>query len=222
MNIDRATLRLRAGEFYEAVPSKSLLVLHHTVGGSAASSVRWWNEDPRRVATAYIIERDGAVYETMPPECWAGHLACHDLEMEKRSIGIELASEGALTEDEGVLWAFGTGTGKRLGRADELLAAGRVVRFPGKYRGYEYFDAYDAAQLESAMALVIYLCERFSIPKRIPLEALTPLGDPRPYVHYAGVIHHALVRPDKSDLHPAFPFARLARALGDAAWVAAA
>jgi hypothetical protein len=59
--------RLLEGQFYQARGLKTLVVLHHTVGGSALSSIRWWRDDPRVVGTAYVIERDGTIYQTFPP-----------------------------------------------------------------------------------------------------------------------------------------------------------
>lgn len=219
MTIDRS-LRLPAGQYYANALPKRAIVLHHTVGGSAKSSFDWWLADPRRVGTAFIIERDGTVFEVFPPEGWAGHLACHDLTLEQASIGIELASEGGLVERDGALWAF---DGKnRLGGTDDLLERGRVVRFVGGYRGFEYFDAYEPAQMAAAIALTLELCDRFGLRRALTRDALAPSGDPRPFVGYQGVLHHACVRPDKSDLHPGFDYRALAEALGDAAWTAAA
>ncbi len=219
MNIDRS-LRLPPGQYYSRAQLKTAICLHHTVGGSAASSFAWWLQDPRVVGTAYLVERDGTVLEVFPPECWAGHLACHDPALERSSIGIELASEGALTERDGNLWAF---DGKRLlGDTTSLLAQGRVVRLERPWRGYhQWFDAYDEAQVAATIELVAHLVETFALERRLPDEAAWPAGDPRPYVGYRGVFHHACVRADKSDLHPLFPWHRLASALG-VPWRAAA
>ena len=221
LTVDRS-LRLPHGQYYSRAQPKRAVVLHHTVGGSAKSSFAWWLQDPRVVGTAYLIERDGTIYEVFPPECWAGHLGIKDVEAEKETIGIELASEGALIEKGGDVWAFGAGTGKLLGRADELLKAGRVVRLDIPWRGYQWFDAYDPPQVAAAIALVLELCDRFGIPRRLPLEAANGKADVRRWIGYRGVLHHAMVRKDKSDLHPRFPWRELARALADPAWSAVA
>jgi N-acetyl-anhydromuramyl-L-alanine amidase AmpD len=195
-------------------------VLHHTVGGSALSSIRWWRDDPRVVGTAYIIERDGTVYETFPPQCWAWHIGIKDARIEQRSIGIELASEGGLIEQDGKLWAFAGPSqgGKLLGNADTLLGAGRVLKLTAPYRGFTWFDSYDEPQVTAAIALVDDLCTRFSVPRVLPVAVSQPSGDFRPYFAFEGVVHHAMMRKDKSDLHPGFAYSRLGAALGDPQW----
>ena len=74
--IDRS-LRMPKGEFFPAIPDKSGIALHQTVGGSAFSTFEWWMEDQaengmrRMVGTAYIIDRDGTIHEVFDPAGWA-------------------------------------------------------------------------------------------------------------------------------------------------------
>lgn len=223
--IDRASLRLQTGQYFPEEQTKTGIVLHHTVGGSAASTLKWWQADPRRVATAYLVERDGRIYEVFPPEAWAWHANVKAEDFERRTIGIELCSEGALEaapdpDNPGrlLLYAF-QGAGRRLlGPAERLLEERRVIHFSEGWRGYSWFDQYDDRQVAASIALVAWLCERFRIPARIPLEAYLPAADPRRWYAFAGVLHHTMLRADKSDLHPGFPFWRLAQALGDDRW----
>lgn len=213
LEIDRS-LRLPDGQWAQTAAPKSLIVLHHTVGGSARGSVEWWASDPRMVGTAYVIERDGTIFEVFPPEGWCWHVGIKDARIEQRSIGIELTSEGALVERAGRLHAF---DGKKpLGSTAHLVGTGRAVRLVKPWRGYEYFDAYDAAQVESAARLIRYLCIRYGIPLDIPTEAHSPEGNPRKWFGFKGVIHHAMVRKDKTDLHPLFPWATLRSLIGSA------
>ena len=85
-------------------------MLHYTAGGSARSTFTWWQTgQPQRVATAYLVERDGTVFEVFDPRFWAFHLALAGTggRVERHSIGIELASAGWLEERGGELLAFG-------------------------------------------------------------------------------------------------------------------
>jgi hypothetical protein len=49
--------------------SKDLLVLHFTAEASAEGAFSSWVADTSRVATAYIVDRDGTIYETFDPAC---------------------------------------------------------------------------------------------------------------------------------------------------------
>lgn len=222
--IDNVTLRLADDQYEAEGPpgGKSLVVLHHTVGGSARSTVEWWRTDPRKVGTAYIVERDGRIFEVFPPECWGYHLGVKDAAIERRSIGIELASEGPLKivrdEDSGRQMLYAAATGKVMGGVGELLSQNRAAHFPLGYRGYEWFDAYDEVQVRAVVRLVVWLCEKFGIPQRLPREAAMNGADLRRWYAFQGVLHHAMLRADKSDLHPGFPFDWLGRALHDPTW----
>lgn len=205
--------RLDPGEYKPQASQKDLICLHHTVGGTAWSTFAWWRQDPRAIATAYIVARDGIIYEVFPPDCWAWHLGVKDEKIERRSIGIELASEGGLTcrREDGTYQLYAFDGKRKLGAAAHLKRTNQAVRFDDPWRGYRWFDTYEPAQIQSTIALVLHLCERFNIPKKIPTpeECRSPQADLRRWFHHSGVLHHAMLRQDKSDLHPAFPFETL-------------
>jgi len=204
MSIDRS-LRLRKGLDYIADPQpKSLIVLHHTVGGSAKSTFDYWMNDPRHVATAYLVERDGTVYETFAPGFYAWHLGVKGGDpLEKRSIGIELCSEGGLEVRNGHAFAFGT---RDLGPVAQLQD--RIEYHD--WRGFKCFDRYDPAQVAATIELVDGLCRQFTIPRVMPTPAeCRGPADLMRWWTFKGVLHHALLRSDKSDLHPGFPYEAL-------------
>lgn len=208
MEINR-TLRLSDNQYYKTETNKTQVVLHHTVGGSAISSFRWWQSQPIHVATAYIIERDGTIHEVFDPRYWAHHLGLRhskNTHYNKSSIGIELASEGGLTRQGDYLYAFDGK--KRLYNVH--TDTGLFVHFPNKFRGFEYFDAYDNAQVDSANKLVKYLCEQYSIAK-VCSESFE--FDEKWY-EFNGVITHVNVRTDKSDLNPSWSWSLTKQTLG--------
>lgn len=206
--IDRDTLRLPADEHYQEVHPKRQIVIHHTVGGSAKSTFNWWLADRNKsgeilkVGTAYIIERDGTIYEVFDPRYWAHHLGLKhrdNTRLNQQSIGIELASEGPLIMTGDALFdVFG-----------KPYKHDNYIQLALPWRGYAYFDEYDEPQLKSAFDLVAHLCDRFQIPGRtiVPEDAAEYKPE---YLEMAGVIGHCNIRPDKSDPHPLFPWADLA------------
>lgn len=198
VHVDRS-LRLPEEQYFAEPERKTGIAIHHTVCGAAKTTVELWGADPGRIATAYVIERDGTIFEVFDPEHWAYHLGVRwpnplRIAFEKRFIGIELASEGALTERDGVLHAFGQFSPRTLRAKADSYDYGRP------YRGYRWFDRYEPAQLEALGRLVDDLCGRFPIARRYPDSPFDYYGEA--LVEFEGVIGHAMVRSDKSDPAP--------------------
>lgn len=198
LTVDRS-LRLPADQYIpdSSVP-KDLIVLHHTAGGSAKSTFDWWRTTPERIGTAYIVARDGTVHEVFDPRAWAFHLGISGTQgrVDRRSIGIEIASEGGLTEADGKLYTFGVVSPRTEYR-------GEVVEVPQGWRGFRQFAAYTPAALASVYRLVDELLARFEVPRRMPGTEEAPLD-------FAGVAGHFHFRRDKSDVHVGFPWGELA------------
>lgn len=188
------SLVLPSNQYIDQVYPKKAIVLHHTVGGSARSTYEWWRGNAERVGTAYLIDRDGTVYEVFSPDRWAYHLGTNDLEAERTTIGIELCSEGALVPVGGELHAFyNPQTGRGRTHKDPVVDLERT------WRGYRYFDAYSDEQVIALLGLVDLLCDRFDIPRRCPEDPWE--YDPK-WLHFSGIYSHSHVRKDKSDVHP--------------------
>lgn len=224
-------LALAAGQYYDEPGPKRLIVLHHTVSGTWPGTVKFWGSDAQRVGTAYGIDRDAGatVYRAFPDTCWAIHLfrrraggesggnftSAQVSELERASIGIELVSLGALEEKAGALL---DAYGRKLGPTRLLVDGGQVIDLGEAWRGHRYFHAYTEAQVAQTIRLVKELCRVHGIPPVVPRGIGRAAGDPKQLATFAGVVTHAMLRPDKTDLHPAFPFDRLAYALGSPGW----
>lgn len=208
MKLDNTKFRLTSDQYYPEKTTKNLIVLHHTVGGSAKSTFDYWQSTPDHIATAYIVERDGTVYETFDPDCWAHHVGSKDsrnVALNKRSIGIEIASEGALIKNKDTLYCFGV-ISQRTTWNKPFVDLGKV------WRSYQYFDPYDEPQLAAVIELVQHLKEKYHIQNRFPNNIIPNLSnynyDPK-YLDHVGICGHAHLRPDKSDVHPLFPWDKL-------------
>ena len=201
MNIS-TDLRLPLAEYLQETHPKDLIVLHHTVGGTAKSTFDYWRTDPRRVGTAYIVDRDGTIYEVFPSDRWCFHLGLKGARgrVDMRSIGIEIASEGALTYRDGKLYCFDVISPRTEFPKEKALDLGYI------WRGYRYFDKYEMAQMDAVCELVSYLIQHFSIPAVTPVEHTTFNDRLR---DFQGIIAHSHVRSDKSDVHPGFSWETL-------------
>jgi N-acetyl-anhydromuramyl-L-alanine amidase AmpD len=163
--------------------------------------VDYWHETKDRIATAFIVERDGTVYQCFDPRFWAYHIGAGSNDNDNQaSIGIELASEGALIEKAGIRYKFNARRGNEVRRENEYDHG-------TEWRGFRYFDRYDEPQIQASIELVDYLLKLFpSIPRKTPKDWSNFLPD---WKRFRGVVTHAHLRRDKSDLHPGFPLARI-------------
>lgn len=181
--------KLNDNQFYKAKYPKSRAILHHTAGGSAQSSVDWWNKKPDHVATPYIIGRDGSIYETFNPECWAYALGLNSSSAEKKSVQIEICNYGWCIKRGG---KFYTGYGKE-------MPADKVVTYKEKHRGHYYYEKYTNEQIKSTVDLLEYIAWRFRFE-------ITP-EDVKQFWWYdrnskSSLLSHTSLRRDKSDIHP--------------------
>ena len=214
-NIDRSTFVLPPKEFAGEIIRKDLIVLHFTAGTTARSAFQTWRNDPQRVATAYLVDVDGTIYEVFPPQFWAAHLGIKGTKNlhDKRSIGIEIANVGPLqrsSEDPSALnwWPRKSqGADEFTTRFCGLDETDRYVAAP--YRGKSHFASYPDVQVDAVAALVRGLCEQFSIPRTLPAAAQRFECDLPTFLSYKGVCSHANFRTDKWDIGPAFPWDRL-------------
>lgn len=207
IEIDQS-LKLPAGQYMDAEVRKDLIVLHHTSGASGHSTYNWWASNRQRIGTAYIVERDGLVREIFDPSAWAYHLGIKGTggSLDRRSIGIEIACEGALIPGSTFLdptpsfYAFGA-------ISPRTVYKGEIYDHGEPWRGYQYFAQYTPAAISATARLVRHLYWKYpDIPRRTPADHLG-YDARRIGGDFRGVTAHHQLRPDKSDLHPGFPWA---------------
>lgn len=176
---------LASNQYYPSEQKKTHIFLHHTAGGSASSSMAHWASNPEHIATPYIIDRDGAIYETFDPKYWAYHLGVKGLtSLEKASIGIEICSYGALKDDK-------TYTGKFIPKDKQAKV---------EFRGNVYWEAYTPEQITSLKLLLPYLVGRFKISIQADRKDFWEYKIPSELP--PGIYSHTTVRKDKIDIFP--------------------
>lgn len=205
----KTTLQLPKGAYREVVFPKRHVVLHFTAGYNAGGALATWKRTPSRDGTAFIIDRDGSVYQVFDPRFWAVHIYRHQAgedaalyELEKQSIGIEIVNLGPLTAGTGsknknVLYTY---TGKKyctLEETDRYIAR--------DWKGKAYWQSYTMAQYDSLRVLLAELERDFQIPaKAHPLGERLAVWDTKALLGYRGVTTHCNYRRDKFDVGPAF------------------
>ncbi|HQI42433.1 MAG TPA: N-acetylmuramoyl-L-alanine amidase [Ignavibacteriaceae bacterium] len=179
-------------EYFQEKTKKELIVLHHTVSCTAKSSIDWWQQDKggMRVATSYVVDKDGTIYQLFDDSFWAYHIGKGSTKYHnQRSIGIEIVNEGPLEDKtgEGLFWFDGR-------------ARFNGVPYYHSWRGEYAWAPYDDVQFNAVVELCHYLCKYHDIPKIVLTDYLFK---PSYKVHHGIASHHNL-SVDKTDVSPAF------------------
>lgn len=191
---------LKKGQYIEvdkAKAKKKQIILHHTAGGSAKSSIDYWNNSDEQVGTAFVIDRQGSILQAFPSWCWAYALGVNQSnfrQLEQQSIQIELANYGQLKK-------YGNNTHHEFYSAyGNKIAPDMVETLPISFRGGKYYEKYTPEQIDSLRLLIQYLSEVYEIEAKyksnifdINQKALR--GD-------EGLFTHCCYRGDKSDVYP--------------------
>jgi len=212
--IDSTTYRLPESSFFRQRVPKDLIVLHATASSTARSVYETWKSPANaRVATAYVIERNGRIYEMFPPDCWAYHLGMRVRNPghynDRRSIGIEIVNPGPLRPDpEGgdtLNWWPGNF------RKAWCMASETDKFVQREFRGFKYYATYTPEQEQAVRQLTDWLCQRFGIPRVLPPVAQRGVCDPDSFCKFQGIATHHNFRPDKLDVGPAWNWDCLVR-----------
>ncbi|RPI29077.1 MAG: N-acetylmuramoyl-L-alanine amidase [Acidobacteria bacterium] len=200
--VDRR-LALGVKDYYSVATRKDLIVLHFTAGRSAMSAIQTWKADPQHVATAYVVDMDGTIFEAFDPRNWAYHLGIRGTKMhDVRSIGIEIANVGPLKlQPDGALnwWPPQEQYQTRWCGRDESRCY-----VESEYRGIHHFATFPEPQLRSVAQLVRQLTSAFSIPRNLAPAQKRLEFDPSFFSNFRGIATHANFRADKWDIGPAF------------------
>ena len=204
-------------QYYREETKKNQIILHHTVSnGNADGVINWWNQDPQKIATHFIINSVGKIYQLYSSKYWAHHLGIksdflkkqgfkdyksRNEILNKQSIGIEICNWGPLVKDNtGFHPAKWDNNQKKYVPVSKIIIPDKNVQIYSKpFRGFLYFEKYTPEQIESVRRLVIYLADKFGINKTyqsdmwdVSINALSGKS---------GIYTHVSYRQDKSDLH---------------------
>jgi len=216
---------LSPDSYYQEITKKETIWLHNTGGGSRPDwSVNGWDKEfekdlggnlvldqnggvkPLKVGVSYIIGRkssstdetiwDGKVLNTFDDKYWAYHLGItnnQSLDLNSKSIGIEFCNYGPLTL--GVDGRFYNSVNKLVNEKD-------VVKLDRTFRGYDYFERYTDAQLDSARSLIIYLINKNAITIEGKIYNENWFNYNSLYISNGGIRSHSHVRKDVFDIFP--------------------
>lgn len=195
---------------------KTMIFIHHTAGGpNPFNVIDGWKSKADKIATAFVVAgklakttdayKDGDIVQAFSSKHWGYHLGLKNehfvkyglkyKELNSNSIGIEICNWGYLT--------LGS-DGQHRTYVNSIVPKEDVVELTTLYKGHKYYHAYSQSQIQATTDLLVYLCDKYNIPKtyhgdkmfEICTEALS--GAP-------GIWTHTSVRPDKFDCWPHQP-----------------
>lgn len=203
---------------------KRQITIHHTVSGDGVSGdVAWLMNTTDRIATSYIIDREGHLHKCFVDDFWACHLGCKQIHFAKAglpyikldpyNIGIELDSWGALLRHtNGKFYPIAYSNGKAIPNL-KCKPVTHIYEYCStqKYRGFQYYERYTTAQLDTLRELVIYLQIKHQIPAHYNDEIWSVCR--RALRGNEGIYSHTSFRADKSDAHPQVELVTLLKSL---------
>ena len=193
--------RLSPGQYIAEEHPKKQVYLHHTAGGGDARAVsRFWNSNPSKIGTAFVIGAKGEIVQCFSSKHWGWHLGVGAdifkanklpfIDLNKTSIGIELCNFGMLKQVNGKFYNYVNG----------VIPSSMVTKLDEPFKGNLFWQKYTDEQIESTRKLVIYLCETYNIPLDYN-ESIWDI-DLNALKNVPGIYTHNSVRRDKSDVYP--------------------
>lgn len=187
-----SVLDFPSSEYFAEEYNKFIIVLHHTVSGPGQrGDIITWKKYKSRIAAHFIIARDGTPYQLYNSKYWGWHLGVGNSYLDKHSIAIEIDNWGFLNKRNN---EFYTTYGNKVDT--------KVIKYPNKFRGHKYYEAYTNEQIKTVGELALYFNQKYNIP-------LTYNDDMWDVSQRAlngawGIWTHVSYRPasEKTDCHP--------------------
>jgi N-acetyl-anhydromuramyl-L-alanine amidase AmpD len=212
-------------EYIKEETKKTTIFLHHNGGGSRPDwSINSWEKDylkdksgspilgedgliqNLKVGTSYVIGRksstsdeniwDGKILRAFEDKYWAYHLGINtnnSLELNSSSIAIEFCNYGPLNMGK---------DGRFYNWINKPISDKEVVKLDKPFRGYEYYERYTDAQLESARSLMIHLINKHGIVIEGKIYNEKWFDYNLSWFKSGGIRSHGQIHRDKFDLFP--------------------
>ncbi|MEL6924221.1 MAG: N-acetylmuramoyl-L-alanine amidase, partial [Bacteroidota bacterium] len=205
--------------YYNEVHPKEKIVLHFTAG-YLKSDIQALSQKNWHVSVAFVIARDGTIYQLHNSDVWSYHLGRGavggNAVGSKKSIGIELCNYGYLVKKGNQLETiysrvFNKVTGRN-NPVDVYCSLDDTEMYTvldEPYRGQRYYATHTEAQYESLIVLLRYLTAKHDIPRDF-LSENERYQTTAKAAHFKGILSHVNFRKSgKWDLGPAFDWERV-------------
>ena len=205
----------RSGFYHDVVHPKQQILLHYTAG-QLVSDLSALTQKDYHVSVAFVIARDGTIYQLFPSKFWSGHIGKGlgnigtGNARDKQSVAIELSNYGYLVERDGNLetvYSRMKDAHGNTGPVDiycSLTETAAYQKLATPFRGQKYYATFTKQQYDSLIILLRYLTAQYQIPRAFLPES-TRFETTNDVLNFNGIVSHVNYRINgKWDIGPAF------------------
>lgn len=207
--------------FYAEQHPKERIVLHFTAGNTW-SDMRSLTQEGRHVSVAFVVARDGTIYQLFPSGAWSGHLGKGvgnqntGNREDKATIGIEISNYGYLVPRDGNLETIysriknpATGVVSAPDPYCTLDQKEAYIKINEPFRDQSYYATCTLPQMESTAILLRFLTNKYNIPREFLPEEKRFITT-NDVLQFKGIVSHINYRTSgKWDIGPAFDWNKL-------------
>jgi LysM repeat protein len=203
--IDTETMKLKPRNYFQDIYHKDCIILHFTAGSTAKSAYNTFNKPKSHIATPFILDTDGKIYQTYDPKYWSYHIGIREgmdktHQNDKRSIAIEIVNVGPLKQDKNnpnqLNWWLNNYNKKWCAKNETDMYVHK------KCRDREFFATFKNKQYKALAQLIKFLKTKYDIKTDIPTDKTKT--DVDIFSYFKGILTHQNFRKDKYDMGPAF------------------
>lgn len=222
ISFDGQVYKPNTSDYFYAVEHLKVRIVLHFTAGNVRSDLQSLTVNKRHVSTAFVVGRDGTVFNLFPSKFWSGHLgagignANTGNAQDKATIGIEISNYGYLIPKEGNLETIYSRIYNEVAKKNNPVdvycsqsdtEAYTVISKP--FRGQNHFATFTAAQIDNLIILLRFLTKKYSIPRDfLPLESRYKATNE--VLSFKGIVSHINYRESgKWDIGDAFPWEEL-------------
>jgi N-acetyl-anhydromuramyl-L-alanine amidase AmpD len=192
--------RLNNNQFIKEHTKKTQLFLHFTASGpNARGVINFWNSNEPQIATPYVIDGAGEIFECYNPDFWSYHLGIKGTrgKLDKTSIGIEICSYGPLKKKGDKFYAWPEDYSKVVVPYENVYSLDR------DFRGFKFFEGFNESQIRSLESLLETLIKHYEIDIQSSID-YNWFDFNEDVINHAipGIWSHSTVRKDKFDIYP--------------------
>lgn len=206
----------RKDYFFPTQHPKERIVLHFTAG-NVRSDMMSLTQASRHVSVAFVIGRDGTIYQLFPSAAWSGHIGAGvgnqgtGNSQDKSSVGIEISNYGYLVPQGNTLETIysrikNPQTGA-IGAVDPYCSLDDKEAFQRTdtpFRGQTHYASCTPQQVESTIILLRFLTAKYNIPRQFLPEEKRYITT-NDVLQFKGIVSHVNYRSaGKWDIGPIF------------------